>query len=139
MVELGNIVLKDDLIGVIDRALDAGVDADTFTEMVAERVNARRISDAHDIVGVLDATETPPEDPGDVIYEPGELPEGLIDLPSAAKKYGINVKTAQGWLRRDIIPRLGKVRAPGGGYNVTCEETFAMIAANPPKTGRPPK
>ena len=36
-----------------------------------------------------------PKETDDVIYEPGELPEGLIDLPSASKKYGIRIGTLQ--------------------------------------------
>ena len=30
-----------------------------------------------------------PTQADDVIYEPGNLPEGLIDLPTASRKYGI--------------------------------------------------
>ena len=34
-----------------------------------------------------------PTEPDNLIYERGELPEGLIDLPSASEKYGIRVDT----------------------------------------------
>ena len=138
MVELGNIALQDDLIGVIDRALGAGVDADTFTDMVAELVKARHVSNANDIVGVLAARETPPEDEGVVIYEPGELPEGLIDLPTASKKYGIPGATLRRWIQRGKLPKRGRVKAPspGRGYIVTNEAEILFCRDNPRKRGR---
>jgi hypothetical protein len=46
---LGNIALKDDLISVIEQALDASVDAETFADMVAERVRTRQVESPADI------------------------------------------------------------------------------------------
>ena len=71
----------------------------------------------------------------DVIYEPGELPEGLIDLPSASKKYGIPVRTLGTWVRRGKLPKCGRLRArsPGGGYIVTDEAEILYCRDNPRK------
>ena len=74
----------------------------------------------------------------DVIYEPGELPEGLIDLPSASKKYGISVITLRSWVQRGKLPRLGRLRgaSPGRGYIVTDDAMIPYCRDNPRKTGR---
>ena len=81
MVESGNSTLTEDLQSLIDQALRSGMDAEAIARMVAQRALT-----LNDVARNGLTTETPPEDAGDVIYEPGELPEGLIDLPSAAKK-----------------------------------------------------
>ena len=61
-----------------------------------ERVQEDGLSEAEMVSMITATTETQQATNGahtkelaDVIYEPGKLPEGLIDLPSAAKKYGI--------------------------------------------------
>ena len=79
-----------------------------------------------------------PTEPYDVIYEPGNLPEGLIDLPSASKKYGISKATLRTWVHRGKLPRLGRLRAksPGGGYIVTREAEILYCRDHPRKTGR---
>ena len=79
-----------------------------------------------------------PTETGDVIYEPGDLPEGLIDLPSASKKFGIPGSTLRNWLRRGKLHRRGRVRAraAGGGYVVVSEAEIRYCRDNPLKTGR---
>ena len=138
MIESGKSTPTEELQGAIDQALRSGMDAEAIAHMVAERIKVTRVSDANDIVGVLDTPETPPEDPGDVIYEPGELPEGLIDLPSAARKYGIPVRTLQTWIKRGKLPKRGRIRAraPGGGYILTVESEIEYCRDHPRKTGR---
>ena len=76
-----------------------------------------------------------PENTDDVMYEPGELPDGLIDLPSASKKFGIPVRTLQSWIHRGKLPRRGKLRArsPGGGYTVTEQAAILYCRDNPRK------
>ena len=78
-----------------------------------------------------------PKESDDVIYEPGELPDGLIDLPNASKKYGIPVGTLGAWVRRGKLPKCGRVRAksPGGGYIVTVDEEIPRCRDNPRKPG----
>lgn len=85
MVESGKSTLTEDLRSVIDQALRSGMDKKAIARMVAERALT-----LNDVARNGLATDTPPENTGDVIYEPGELPDGLIDLPSAAKKYGVS-------------------------------------------------
>ena len=82
---------------------------------------------------VLDRSELP-------LYH--KLPEGLIDLPAAAKKYKKNVHTMRGWVRRGLVRQRGRLKAPatGGGYLVVSEVDLVEHMATPPnKGGRPPK
>ena len=74
----------------------------------------------------------------DVIYEPGELPDGLIDLPSASKKYGIPGSTLRNWIRRGKLAAEGRLRAPaaGGGYVVVSQAGIEYCRDHPRKTGR---
>ena len=142
MLESGKSTPNEDLQGAIDQALRSGMDAEAIARMVAERVKARRVSDANDIVGVLDAPETPPEEAGDVIYKPGNLPEGLIDLPTAAKKYGIKPDTLRHWVYDEHVPMVGKLKgpAPGGGYKVVrLIDLEAHLHSPRKRTGRPKK
>ena len=95
--------------------------------MTTERITIGAVSD-----DVGEARDLPK--PEEVVFD--TLPDGLIDLPTACKKYGVNVQTANGWMRHGFIPRLGKIRAPGkGGANVTSERVFAEVAADPVKPG----
>ena len=87
-----------------------------------------------------------PTEPDDVIYEPASLPEGLIDLPSAAarysEKYGVSEGAMRQWVRRGRVAKAGLVRAPapGGGYIVVCEKELVAFMAQPRnKGGRPRK
>ena len=76
-------------------------------------------------------------EPDNLIYERGELPEGLIDLPSASEKYGIRVDTLRQWVQRGKLPRCGRMRgrSPGGGYIVTIEAEILYCRDNPRKSG----
>ena len=78
-----------------------------------------------------------PAESEEVMYEPGNLPEGLIDLPSASKKYGIKPATLRMWIQRGRLPRCGRVRAPspGRGYIVTVEADIEYCRDNPRKPG----
>ena len=87
-----------------------------------------------------------PKDTEDVIYERGELPEGLIDLPSAARKYGEKYGVTQGamsqWVNRRRVAKAGLMRAPapGGGYLVVRESELVEYMERPRnKGGRPRK
>ena len=133
MVESGKSTLTEDLQSVIDLALRSGMDEKAIARMVAERALT-----LNDVVRNGLAVETSPEDAGDVIYEPGELPDGLIDLPSAAKKYEIKVKTLRRWVELGKLPRRGRLRAPaaGGGYIVTVEALIPYWRDHPRKRGR---
>ena len=144
MVELGR-QATDELRGAIDQALRSGIKAEAIADMVAERTIYHEVATPSDIAELLDhhQDETAPEPEGaviydDVFYEPGQLPDGLIDLPSASKKYGIPVKTLRSWVHRGKLPRRGRLRArsPGGGYIVTAKADIEYCRDNPRKTGR---
>ena len=141
MVESGKSKPNEDLQSAIDQALRSGMDAEAIARMVAERALT-----LNDVARNGLASETPPKDARDVIYEPGELPEGLIDLPSAAarysEKYGVSEDAMRQWVNRGRVVKAGRVRAParGGGYIVVCERELVEFMAQPRnKGGRPRK
>ena len=71
-----------------------------------------------------------------------ELPEGLIDLPTARKKYGCTRDRFANWVRQGQIEVRGRLRAPakGGGYLVVSEaELEHRLATVSEKGGRPRK
>jgi hypothetical protein len=127
MVESVKSTPNEALRGAIDQALRSGMDAGEIADMVAEcTVNLQHMA-TDDL-----AADTPHKGQGDVRYEPGELPEGLIDLPSAAKKYGIPGSTLRNWVQRRKLPRCGRLRAraDGGGYIVTEEAAIDRAIAS---------
>ena len=71
-----------------------------------------------------------------------ELPEGLIDLPTAARNYGCQLQRFYMWVRRGQLKAHGRLRAssPGGGYIVVSEtELGDRINTVKEKGGRPRK
>ena len=71
-----------------------------------------------------------------------ELPDGLIDLPSAARRYGVNRVTLWRWADRGSIKIYGRLKgsAAGGGYLLLNEEELrSYISAPRNKGGRPKK
>ncbi len=84
-------------------------------------------------------------DPKDVIYERGQLPEGLIDLPSAARKYGeaygVSADAMRKWVNRGRVTKAGllKAPAPGGGYLVILESDLLEYMQRPRNKGGRPK
>ena len=101
-----------------------GLSLDDMASMITAATNTERSN------GSVHPTE-----PSDVIYEPGQLPEGLIDLPTASKKYGIPVDTLRRWVQRGKLPNCGRLRAkaPGGGYILTVEDGIEFCRDNPRK------
>ncbi len=145
MVELGKSTPTEDLFSAVDRLLENGAAGAKIAEMVAERIAAHpTVETATDIVDYLDHAE---EDACEVIYEPGCLPDGLIDLPSASRSpedggYGIPIGTLRTWVTRNRVPKVGLLRAPAprGGYIVVrrCDlETYKD--GHKPTGGRPRK
>ena len=120
----------------IERAREDGLSLDDMVSMITAA-----------------ATETPPADvsghptePDDGLYEPGNLPEGLIDLPSAARKYreeyGVSPGTMSQWVRNGRVSKMGRMKAPapGGGYFVVRESELVEFMKKPRnKGGRPRK
>ena len=123
-------------------AIAGGVPPDVLYEMVAELPYqldldgvAHLLADDGKPGCQVDSGESRNDD-ADAMYEPGQLPDGLIDLPSASVKFRISLKTLQSWLHRGKLPRRGRLRgkAAGGGYNVTEEARILHCRDNP---GRP--
>ena len=67
------------------------------------------VAHAAAIVHYLHAVENVPRGVEDVMYEPEKLPEGLIDLPNTAKKFGIPVRALGSWVHIGKLSR----RPPG--------------------------
>ena len=80
------------------------------------------------------------EDEGLPIYT--DLPDGLIDLSNAAKKYNCTPERFRRWVYRGYLEERGRLRGPGpnGGSIVVCEaELDARVASPPNRGGRPKK
>ena len=77
---------------------------------------------------------------GEIVFD--ELPEGLIDLPSAARIFNLSAATLHMWTRKRHIHSYGRLRAsaPGGGLLLLKESEIAACIDSPkPKGGRPRK
>ena len=125
----------------LDTALACGITADEIQDMVAQRIIPdHSVASPADIIQALDDADpvTPNSGASEVIYRPDEVPPGLIDLPSAARKYGIKVHTLRMWTYLGKLPNRGRVlaRAPGGGYILTDEAAIPYCRDNPRKRGR---
>ena len=80
-----------------------------------------------------------PNDDPDTVYT--ELPEGLIDLPSAGRKYRVPRRTIHSWVEKGHVRLRGRLKGPaqGGGYLLVREdELTAYLTAPRKKGGRPP-
>ena len=116
------------LHSAVRTALDSGLDREvilrTVSDALAQPTSNRHTNDRNPMT----------------IYN--ELPAGMIDLPTAAKRYNLKRGTLGMWVRRGKLPNLGKLKAPapGGGYTITSEAALAACIAEPPsKGGRPRK
>ena len=80
-----------------------------------------------------------PQDDRDKVYT--KLPEGLIDVPTAAKKYNMATGTLRVWLRKGHLTLRGRLKAPatGGGYLVVHEAELAEYVAGPRNRGGRPR
>ena len=70
-----------------------------------------------------------------------ELPEGLVDVPTASKKYAVNTAYLRDLLRRGRLQLHGRLKAsaPGGGYLVLSEQQLIDYLAMPKSKGGRPK
>lgn len=124
----------NDLRSAIEVALAAGVvTRDEILDMVS--------TDSPDAGSNGGAPAEPMSGTDDLpIYT--ELPEGLIDLPTAARKYGCHLQRFYMWVHRGHLQCRGRLRAPsrGGGYIVVSEEELkTRIGSVSEKGGRPRK
>ena len=70
------------------------------------------------------------------------LPPGLIDLPSAARKYSLNKWTLRNWVTKGYLKRYGRLKgsAQGGGFILVGESELRLYMDMPKsKGGRPRK
>ena len=132
----------EDLRADIQAALESGVPRDdllnmvniAYLQMAGGTMNSQANSNGYKGLELAtDDQELP-------IYT--ELPEGLIDLPTAQKKYGCTRSRFHNWVAKGHLKLHGRLRgpAPGGGYLVVCEADLARrLATVPVKGGRPRK
>ena len=112
----------------VAEALESGVSEEDLQTLFF------RSATAGNVAGEPEHPEYEPEP----VYD--ELPPGLIDLPSAAKKYGINRGTIRHWVKRGNVPSQGRLKgaARGGGYLLIREDDLLKYMVGPrDKGGRP--
>ena len=105
---------------------------------VDSAVDSERTEDG--VLGVLQTSGTPNGYDENTVFT--ELPEGLIDLPSATAKYSLNRATLRSWLTRGRIRIFGRLKgsASGGGYLVVDEsELVAHLSSTRLVDGTPDK
>ena len=66
----------------------------------------------------------------DLVYD--ELPDGLMDLPTAAKKYGLNIQLVRSWIRGGKLECRGRFNPPGRPFSsaVISEPDLKGLAEN---------
>ena len=138
MVELGEKVetsraSRDRLANAISDALAEGISERDLLNMVTTAA-VEQVAEQPKIPGLFPDAEP--------IYTEDDVPDGLIDLPSAARKHGHRITRLQRWVQRGHLKVYGRMRAParGGGYLLLSEdELIARMRAEPNKGGRPRK
>ena len=112
-------------------ALAEGVDERELLDMVTT-VATEQLVEQPDILGLFPGPES--------IY--AEVPDGLIDLPTASRKYGLNRGTLHTWVHTGRLTVVGRLKAPaaGGGYLIVKESDLVEYMSAPRnKGGRPRK
>ena len=105
-------------------------DIDEIAQMVAAQETLTLDNAARHMAEDSESEELP-------VY--AEAPPGMIDLPTAARIYGINARTVKGWIIRGQLPASGKVRGRGGPRYLVYEETIAQKAKQPRNLGGRPR
>ena len=113
---------------------------DAIAEALAEGMTQQELMS---VVLTTVSTYTPPiadeaECP-DSVYT--ELPPGLIDLPSAARKFNTPRGTLHAWVRRGHIHSYGRLPGParGGGIVILKESEIIERSLSPKSKGGRPK
>ena len=130
MLTYGDDKKREAFRAAMERFRQDGLSLDDMASMITAAMNeSRRTNGVH------------PKETEDVIYEPGELPEGLIDLNTAAEKYGCSIHRLRQWVTRGRLPRMGKLRAPapGGGVVLVDETCLIQKLREPPNRGGRPR
>lgn len=119
-------------------ARDAGIEKADLISMVTDVYNAPQVSDRPPGgTPAVNGSRRLPLTKGEVIYD--EPPGGLIDLRTAAEKYGCSVGRLRQWVKRGHLLPQGrlKARAPGGGVVLVDDSLVQRLLLDPPKNGRP--
>lgn len=130
----GELSIEARLLGIIEEAFERRISKDVIVSLVSQRFDSLTDAEA--------TRQLEPEAalPGDVVYD--ELPEGLIDLPSAQERYGISRWSVYRAVEKGHINFCGRLRASarGGGYLLVDEAALVNYMASPKsKGGRPRK
>ena len=124
--------VAEDLREILSAALSDGVGRGEIVSMIATII-------ADSDVDESELSELAEERWDHPIYE--EVPPGLIDLKTAAEKYGRPLQQLQHWVQRGYLQSYGRIkaRARGGGYHLVKEKTLIEQMAKPPNKGGRPK
>ena len=136
----------ESLQSAITLALANDISAERIHSMVTALEQTLRSATLKDVAtALLESLDAADDDPTPTA--PGELPiydtlpDGLIDLPSAARKYGVKLSTIRSWVRRGHLDQAGLLKAParGGGYIVVDEAAFLRYMNSPRNRGGRPR
>ena len=133
MINLGKQKRTAHASKAIADALAEGVGERELLDMVTT-VAAEQLVEQPEISGLFPDAEP--------IYIEDDVPEGLIDLPSAAERYSCRIPTLRQWILRGHLKVYGRLRAPapGHGYLLVSEaELRDHMKAPRNKGGRPRK
>ena len=124
----------EELRGTIEDALAAGViTRDEILQMVSTAESPTSANGHTPAEPTVGADDLP-------IYT--ELPEGLIDLPTATVRYECGRSRLHGWVQRGLLTVQGRLKgaARGGGYLLVSEtELQHILSTISVKGGRPRK
>ena len=118
---------------VIESALRSGATPEEIQAMLELKVTENEVA-------YQDTLPAFPDDDPDTVYT--ELPPGLIDVPTAVRKYDLKRSTLHSWLKKGLLRSRGRLKGPanGGGYVVVNEDELSdCISAPRNKGGRPRK
>ena len=115
----------------VARALQSGATRDDILSVIELKVAEHETAFQDRMPGF-------PDDDPDTIYD--AVPPGLIDLPSARRKYNVPERTIHSWVKKGHVRLRGRLKGPakGGGYLLVREdELTAYLTAPRKKGGRP--
>ena len=113
----------------VAEALESGVSEEALQTLF---INAAKVDNGAD--GPEHSEYGPVE-----IYD--ELPIGLIDVPSAGRKYNLNRGTLRNWLVKGKIKVKGRLKgsATGGGFLLVNESELMEYISKPRQVGGRPR
>ena len=112
--------------------------AEAIRSLYAAGLGEREIHELVNAVATEAKTTQPHSANGDGLKVYEVLPEGLIDAPSAARKYKRATGTLRNWVGNGRLEVVGRylAPAPGGGYLVFREADVAELDEQTPRRKR---